>query len=88
MTVFPQRPESFDCAICHRHIDMTERFRFSAWRYPIPPLCLNCEEEWGAGPHNLKRDVRINRQIFALAEAITVEAHRAELGIGALYGRA
>jgi hypothetical protein len=86
MPIYMDRPAPFNCAICH-----TEGPR--RWESPdmqsIPPLCWRCEQEWGVGQYGDRNpDRRIAKQIRALAEALTVEAHRAEIGERPMYARA
>ena len=91
MTIYAPNPQPFTCAIC------LKPWAADQWSFtygpdlPIPPLCHRCNMTWGrsvGGQGDRNRDRRIIRQIFALAEAITVEAHRAEHKKGHHYGRA
>lgn len=96
MTIYPARPPSFTCAICGDFEDYSadqhaRLFRFrNAREYDIPPVCRSCEIHWGKGSGgwgDLNRDRRIARQISALADALTVEAHRAQRGEGPLNAK-
>ena len=79
MPIYPDRPASFTCAICTSAVRV-ERWDY-AWRYPIPPVCLNCADTWGKGIGgwgDLNRDRRTIRLVSALAEALMAEAWRAQ----------
>ena len=93
MTIYPQRPANFTCAICCKHQDYDSphgaRF-YCATEYDIPPLCRHCEKTWGkaiGGWGDLNRDRRIARQISALAAVIEVEAYRSIRNLGPLYAK-
>lgn len=84
MTIYPDRPPSFTCAICNEFFDWSDqggtRWRYAA-EYDIPPLCRHCEKTWGksiGGWGDLNRDRRIARQIAAMAHALETEAWRAK----------
>lgn len=85
MAIYPETPEPFECAICHKTCP-------PRWQSPqmkdMPPLCWLCEQDYGTGPFgDPNPDRRIAKQISALAEALTIEAHRNKLGLDPLYGR-
>jgi len=87
MSICPDLPEDFTCEICRRFRPKPK------WGYSPqsdkPPICWSCEQEFGTGAYaDLNPDRRINKQISALAEALKIEAHRNQLGMEALYGRA
>lgn len=93
MTIYPDRPSDFTCAICLEP-GGPDRWCW-AGDYPIPPLCRDCARTWGLGGGQAfggygdrNRDRRIARQISALANVLSVEAHRIGNGKGTLYGRA
>lgn len=94
MTIYPQRPASFICAICREHQDYDSPWRrgsyYRASEYCIPPVCRDCEKTWGkaiGGWGDLNRDRRIARQISALAAVIEVEAYRSIRNLGPLYAK-
>jgi hypothetical protein len=79
MTIHPQRPPTFTCAICTSEIFAGP----SAWNWPIPPLCRSCEQggEWATAyswRYRFRRetnpDKRILSQIRALADQLHFEA--------------
>lgn len=89
MTIHAPIQQPFTCAIC------LKPWARDPWSWgpdlPIQPLCHRCNMDWGravGGFGDRNRDRRIIRQISALAEAISVEAYRAEHKKGPLYGRA
>lgn len=73
MPIYPPRPDPFDCVICGR----TKPLRWtSPDQMDFPPVCWSCEQfSYRTGPVNRKPDVRIAKQIAALAEAITHESN-------------
>ena len=92
MTIYPDRPQDFTCAIC-QCAGVPERW-FHASNYPIPPLCNTCAIDFGCnGGHafggwgDLNRDRRIARQVSALANALTFEATRIQHPEWYDYGR-
>lgn len=84
MAIYPPRPAPFTCAIC-------QKARPLQWQDPTrtdyPPVCITCEQSaWRSGPYNIKPDIRLGKQIVALAEAIVAEATHQTYG--GHYGRA
>lgn len=84
MPIYPPTPDPFKCAICRAD-------RPSPWCSPQmkdrPPVCWRCEQDWGTGTYgDCNPDRRTLKQISALANCLAVEAHRGQLGLGALHG--
>ncbi|MAU46141.1 MAG: hypothetical protein CMP09_15250 [Yangia sp.] len=84
MAIYPERPAPFTCAICGRA-------RPIAWRSPQfqdrPPICINCEREFGTGTYgDANPDRRTIQQISAVTEALRIEAYRTQIGESPLYG--
>lgn len=74
MPIYPPRPDPFECAICGKQ-------RPLRWQDPAqtdyPPICWACEQYgWRCGPITRNPDMRIAKQIGALAEVIADEANR------------
>ncbi|HMO09155.1 MAG TPA: hypothetical protein PKD10_16120 [Paracoccaceae bacterium] len=89
MTIYPARPQPFDCAICGKAVEIG-RWSF-AWRYPIRPICLHCADTWGrsiGGLGDRNPDRRHLRLVSALSEALLAEAHRAQHRQEGRHGRA
>ena len=75
MTIYPDRPITFTCAICNREVEAWGR---NYWQWSIPPLCRTCEHgghyATGYSYRNRyavesNRDRRILSQLRALCHA-------------------
>ena len=75
MPIYRDIPEPFECVICEGQFPRK-------WTDPahrdIPPVCWSCEQMHGTGPYGQRKpDVRVAKQISALAGWIQHEAYRA-----------
>ncbi|EEE36697.1 hypothetical protein RKLH11_530 [Rhodobacteraceae bacterium KLH11] len=85
MTIYPERPEPFTCAICLKHCEQ-DRWKYAP-TYDRPPVCWRCEQDFGTGQYgDLNPDRRTIKQISALAEVLRCDAYRISIGEGPLYG--
>lgn len=85
MAIFPNRPAPFTCAICNKEAK-ADRWRYAAL-YDYPPVCWNCEQEFGTGQYaDLNPDRRLIKQISALSHALKIDAHRISIEEGHSYG--
>lgn len=74
MPIYPPRPDPFECAICGKA-------RPLQWQDPTqtdyPPVCWACEQYgWRQGPITRQPDMRLAKQIAALASALADDANR------------
>lgn len=74
MPIYPPRPDPFECTICGKQ-------RPLQWQDPTetdyPPICWSCEQHgYRMGPITRNPDMRIAKQIAALAEAIAGESNQ------------
>lgn len=84
MAIYPDKSEPFNCAICHRA-------QPPRWESPQltarAPLCWQCEQDFGTGPYgDANPDRRVIKQVSALASALSINAHRIQIGERPPYG--
>lgn len=91
MTRYLAFAEPFTCAICGKACGDDRGQVWPRWTGPsrrdLPPICWNCEQDWGTGPWatDVMLDHRLKRQVSALANALAAEAASREAGYGGLY---
>jgi hypothetical protein len=83
MPILAPKAEPFCCAICQRP-------RPPEWEIAHfkdrAPLCLRCEQDYETGQYgDANPDRRTIKQISALAEALRIEAYRAQQGRESLH---
>lgn len=71
MTIRPETPAPYDCAICERPAVWVHSFH-CAQNVPVPPVCHGCEQRWGSrvGAPGAFRDRRVLGVLSALATAL------------------
>lgn len=88
MAIYRETPPPFDCAICGKPAVSDSELRWGRQAHcTIPPICWRCEQGWAVGKFgDANPDRRVIKHIAALAEALRVNAHRIDLGMGPING--